>query len=37
LLGQKDILASVLEYAAEKERLAIEMAKAEGIDLVFEE
>ena len=37
IVGQRDILQSLLEFASEKERSAAEIALAQGIDLVFEE
>ncbi|KAG6861561.1 hypothetical protein C0995_014857 [Termitomyces sp. Mi166 len=35
--GQRDILESLVNFAHEKERLAIEQARAEGIEIVLEE
>jgi hypothetical protein len=37
LLGQRDILQSLLEFASDKERSAAETALAQGIELVFED
>ena len=37
MVGQRDILQSLLEFASEKERSAAEIALAQGIDLVFDE
>ncbi|KAG6854344.1 hypothetical protein C0991_007849 [Blastosporella zonata] len=35
--GQRDILESLLDFAHEKERLAVEQARAEGIEIVLED
>lgn len=35
--GQRDILESVLDFANEKQRIAIEMAKEQGVDLLLED
>ncbi|KAG6888901.1 hypothetical protein C0992_007140 [Termitomyces sp. T32_za158] len=35
--GQRDILESLMDYAREKERLAIEDARAQGIEIVLED
>jgi len=37
ILGQRDILQSLLEFASDKERSAAEIALAQGIELVFED
>ncbi|KAK0206753.1 SET domain protein [Desarmillaria ectypa] len=37
LEGQRDILHSLVEFCETKKQFAIEMAKAEGIDLVFDD
>ncbi|PBL02778.1 SET domain protein [Armillaria gallica] len=35
--GQRDILRSLVEFCETKKQLAVELAKAEGIDLVFDD
>lgn len=35
--GQRDILRSLIEFCGTKKQLAVEMAKAAGIDLVFDD
>lgn len=37
IVGQRDILRSLLEFASEKERAAAETALSQGIELVFED
>lgn len=37
LAGQRDILRSLVEFCETKKQLAVELAKAEGIDLVFDD
>ncbi len=37
MTGQRDILRSLVEFCETKKQLAVELAKAEGIDLVFDD
>jgi hypothetical protein len=37
IVGQRDILRSLLEFASDKERSAAETALSQGIELVFDE
>jgi len=37
VVGQRDILQSLLEFASEKERAAAETALTQGVELVFDD
>lgn len=36
LVGQRDILQSIIEFASQKEKAAMELAQEQGLDIVEE-
>ena len=36
LVGQRDILQSIIEFASQKEKVAMELAQEQGLDIVEE-